>query len=101
MNKFSLNNRTAIVTGGAQGFGLAMTKRFLSSGFSDFKRTIILSCGVSTLILYSFHYHNHSNLAVSVSSQISNSNQCLIPYNQNRYHGVIHMRGSLYVQFSY
>ena len=32
MNKFSLNNRTAIVTGGAQGFGLAMTKRFLSSG---------------------------------------------------------------------
>jgi len=32
MNKFSLNNKTAIVTGGAQGFGLAMTKRFLSSG---------------------------------------------------------------------
>ena len=32
MNKFNLNNRTAIVTGGAQGFGLAMTKRFLESG---------------------------------------------------------------------
>ena len=32
MNKFNLNNRTAIVTGGAQGFGLAMTKRFLDSG---------------------------------------------------------------------
>jgi len=32
MNKFSLNNRTAIITGGAQGFGLAMTKRFLESG---------------------------------------------------------------------
>jgi NAD(P)-dependent dehydrogenase (short-subunit alcohol dehydrogenase family) len=32
MNKFSLNNRTAIVTGGAQGFGLAMTERFLDSG---------------------------------------------------------------------
>ena len=34
MNKFSLNNRTAIVTGGAQGFGFAMTKRFLDSGAS-------------------------------------------------------------------
>jgi NAD(P)-dependent dehydrogenase (short-subunit alcohol dehydrogenase family) len=32
MNKFNLNNKTAIVTGGAQGFGLAMTKRFLDSG---------------------------------------------------------------------
>ena len=34
MNKFSLDNRTAIVTGGAQGFGLAMTERFLDSGAS-------------------------------------------------------------------
>ena len=34
MNKFNLNNRTAIVTGGAQGFGLAMTKRLLVSGAS-------------------------------------------------------------------
>ena len=32
MNKFNLNNRTAIVTGGAQGFGLAITNRFLDSG---------------------------------------------------------------------
>ena len=32
MNKFSLDNRTAIITGGAQGFGLAMTERFLASG---------------------------------------------------------------------
>ena len=32
MNKIDLNNRTAIITGGAQGFGLAMTKRFLDSG---------------------------------------------------------------------
>jgi len=34
MNKFNLYNRTAIITGGAQGFGLAMTKRFLDSGAS-------------------------------------------------------------------
>ena len=31
MNKFNLSGRTAIITGGAQGFGLAMTERFLSS----------------------------------------------------------------------
>ena len=32
MNKFDLNNRTAIITGGAQGFGLDIAKRFLDSG---------------------------------------------------------------------
>ena len=31
-NKFDLNNRTAIITGGAQGFGLDIAKRFLESG---------------------------------------------------------------------
>ena len=31
-NKFDLNNRTAIITGGAQGFGLDIAKRFLNSG---------------------------------------------------------------------
>ena len=32
MNKINLDNRVAIVTGGAQGFGLAITKRFIESG---------------------------------------------------------------------
>ena len=32
MNKFDFKNRTAVVTGGAQGFGLAITKKFLDSG---------------------------------------------------------------------
>ena len=32
MNKIDLKGRNAIVTGGAQGFGLAITKRFLESG---------------------------------------------------------------------
>jgi len=32
MNQFDLNNRTAIITGGAQGFGLDIAKRFLNSG---------------------------------------------------------------------
>jgi len=32
MNNFDLNDRVAIVTGGAQGFGFAIAKRFISSG---------------------------------------------------------------------
>ncbi len=32
MNRINLENRVAIVTGGAQGFGLAITKRFIESG---------------------------------------------------------------------
>ena len=32
MHQFDLKNRTAIITGGAQGFGLDIAKRFLSSG---------------------------------------------------------------------
>ena len=32
MIKFDLSNRIAIVTGGAQGFGLAITERFIEAG---------------------------------------------------------------------
>ena len=32
MNNFDLSNRTAVITGGAQGFGLAITERFIMSG---------------------------------------------------------------------
>ena len=32
MHKFDFKNRTAVVTGGAQGFGLDIAKRFLESG---------------------------------------------------------------------
>ena len=32
MINFDLKNRVAIVTGGAQGFGLAITERFVKSG---------------------------------------------------------------------
>ena len=32
MIKYDLNNRVAVVTGGAQGFGLAITERFVEAG---------------------------------------------------------------------
>ena len=32
MNKFNFNNRIAVITGGAQGFGLAISKRLILSG---------------------------------------------------------------------
>ena len=32
MIQYDLNNRVAIVTGGAQGFGLAITERFIMAG---------------------------------------------------------------------
>ena len=32
MINFNLSNRVAIVTGGAQGFGLAISERFIQSG---------------------------------------------------------------------
>ena len=32
MNNIDLNNKAAIVTGGIQGFGLSVVKRFLNSG---------------------------------------------------------------------
>ena len=32
MHKFDLKNKTAVITGGAQGFGLNIAKKFLNSG---------------------------------------------------------------------
>jgi len=36
MHKFDFENQTAIITGGAQGFGLDIAKRFLESGCNVF-----------------------------------------------------------------
>ena len=36
MNQFDLKNKTAVITGGAQGFGLDIAKKFLSSGSKVF-----------------------------------------------------------------
>ena len=47
MNNFDLKNRTAIITGGAQGFGLGIAKKFIQSG----AEVIIWDIDVKTLEL--------------------------------------------------
>ena len=66
MHQFDLKNRTAIVTGGAQGFGLDIAKRFLNSG----AKVIIWDIDEKELIKVSKELDN-SNLsynAVDVSN---------------------------------
>ena len=69
MHKFDLKNRTAIITGGAQGFGLDIAKRFLNSG----AKTIIWDIDESELIKSSKEL-NSPNLSFNVVD-ISNYNK--------------------------
>ena len=61
MNKFNFNNRTAVITGGAQGFGLDIAKRFLNSGAKviiwDINEELLKSAVVEV---------NHSNLNYNI-----------------------------------
>ena len=61
MHKFDLKNKTAIVTGGAQGFGLNIAKRFLDSG----AKVIIWDIDESELIKASKELNN-PNLSYNV-----------------------------------
>ena len=58
MNKFDFNNRTAVITGGAQGFGLDIAKRFLNSG-----ATVIIWDIDEELLKSAVKEVNHSNLS--------------------------------------
>jgi 3-oxoacyl-[acyl-carrier protein] reductase len=68
MNEIDLNGRNAIVTGGAQGFGLAITKRFLESGANvivwDIDKSIFLDAQKKI---------NHKNLHFDNVNVIENS----------------------------
>ncbi len=61
MNQFDLNNRTAIITGGAQGFGFDIAKRFLNSG----AKVIIWDIDENELLKASKKLNN-SNLSFKV-----------------------------------
>ena len=61
MHQFDLKNKTAIITGGAQGFGLDIAKRFLKSG----AKVIIWDIDEKELIKASKEI-NHSNLSYNV-----------------------------------
>ena len=67
--KFNFNKKTAVITGGAQGFGLDIAKRFLSSG----AKVIIWDID-SKMIEKSFKDLNNSNLSFNIVD-VSNYNQ--------------------------
>ena len=68
MNKINLENRVAIVTGGAQGFGLAITKRFIESGAK------VLIWDKDTEYLNKVDLKNTQKIEVDVSSYKSVEN---------------------------
>ena len=79
---FDLNNRTALITGGAQGFGLDIAKRFLKSGAKviiwdiDSKKTENATQELDNLNLSSsiIDVSNYLEVENSINSILKNSN---------------------------
>jgi NAD(P)-dependent dehydrogenase (short-subunit alcohol dehydrogenase family) len=76
MHQFDLKNRTSIITGGAQGFGLNIAKRFLNSG----GKVIIWDIDENELIKASKKLNN-SNLSFSLVD-VSNYNQVKVAVDE-------------------
>ena len=76
MYKFDFNNRTAVITGGGQGFGLDIAKRFLDSG----ARVIIWDID-EQLLKSTFSEVNNENLSYNV---VDVSNYSQIEQNINQ-----------------
>ena len=76
MHQFDLNNRPAIITGGAQGFGFDVSKRFLNSG----GKVIIWDIDENELIKASKKLNN-SNLSFSLVD-VSNYNQVKVAVDE-------------------
>ena len=82
MHKFDFKNRTAIVTGGAQGFGLDIAKRFLESGAKVFIWDIdekLLNLAVDELKNPNLSYNvidisNYQDVEKNVAKITSNTN---------------------------
>ena len=82
MHQFDLNNRTAIITGGAQGFGLDIAKRFLKSGAkaiiwdideNELKK-VIKEVNNPDLSYYVVDVSNYNNVKETVIEIIKSSN---------------------------
>ena len=71
MNKINLENRVAIVTGGAQGFGLAITKRFIESGAK------VLICDKDAEYLNKVDLKNTKKIEVSYLDNIIGSSRSI------------------------
>ena len=69
MNKFNFENRTAVITGGAQGFGFDIAKRFLNSGAN-----VIIWDIDEELLKSAVEEANNSNLSYNVID-VSNYSQ--------------------------
>ena len=82
MNKFDFNNRTAVITGGAQGFGLVIAKRFLESGAKVFIwdidekliRSVVDEAKNPNLFYNLVDVSNYQNVEKIVSEITSNNN---------------------------
>ena len=82
MNQFDFKNRTAVVTGGAQGFGLDIAKRFLDSGAKVFiwdideklLRTAVDEVKNPNLFYNLVDVSNYQNVEKIVSEITSNNN---------------------------
>jgi len=81
MNKFDFKNRTAVITGGAQGFGLDIAKKFLESGAKVFIWDIdekLLTSTVNEIKNPNLFYNvvdvsNYQNVEKNVSKITSNN----------------------------
>ena len=82
MHQFDLKNKTAIITGGAQGFGLDIAKRFLNSGVKviiwdideDELKKAIKALGNSNLSYNIVDVSNFKNVEVTVDEVTKSSN---------------------------
>ncbi len=82
MNKFDFKNRTAVITGGAQGFGLDIAKRFLDSGAKVFIwdidetliRSVVDEANNPNLFYNLVDVSNYENVEKIVSKITSNNN---------------------------
>ena len=82
MNKFDFKNRTAVITGGGQGFGLDIAKRFLNSGAKvviwdideDLLKSATNEVNNENLSYNVVDVSNYSQIEQSVSQIISKNN---------------------------